>query len=281
MHNPYVDVDGAPVVCITRVGESSVSEYIEKVLIGLGGLDRAFCPEDRILIKPNINSFHDAPAAVDPQFLAAFIDVLKASGYQHLAVAESSGRNWAPTSKVIEKKGLLSYLQSRDVPFHDLDDAEMEEVSTGGDFLPRVHLPTLLQEFDRLIFLPNLKTHGNTGFTLTVKLAMGLTPQSDRALFHRDSVAGAIADLARVVSPDLSLIDGRTAFVAGGPAEGTLARPGVLIASADPVACDVEAVRILLQHGAREHIGVSDPYDTETIQRMSYSAPKKITVRWI
>ncbi|MFP4201172.1 MAG: DUF362 domain-containing protein, partial [Clostridia bacterium] len=223
----------------------------------------------------------DAPASVDPHFLLAFIDLLRNEGYKNLAVAEASGRSWAPTEKVVAQKGLLPDLKRRDVPFYALDDMQWRAVETGGDALPRVHLPTILEEFDRLVFLPNLKTHGDAGFTLTIKLAMGLTPLADRDLFHRGSVPAAIADLARVVKPDLSIIDGRTAFVSGGPDTGTLVHPGLALASGDPVALDIEAVRILLQYGAGPHIGTPDPLETETIRRMGSRVPQEIQIRWV
>ncbi len=276
--NPYVDDSGRPLVTITETTDDLKND-IGRVLEGLGGLKRLVSPEDRILIKPNINSEHDAPAAVDPGFLTTFIDLLRSRGYSRLAVAESSGRSWAPTSRVMEEKGLLPLLEERDVGFFNLDHAEFEEVQTGGKYLPRVHLPVMLHEYDHLIFLANLKTHGNAGFTLTLKLAMGLTPQSDRALFHSTSVPGAVVDLARVVRPDLSVIDGRTAFVQGGPTFGTLARPGVILASGDPVACDVEGARILIESGADDHLGVSDPWETETIRLARPMLTGEIQVR--
>lgn len=267
-------------VSITRATEDLKGD-IERIMEALGGPEAFFSPEDRILLKPNINSHLDSPAAVDPHFLGTFIDYLQESGYNNLAVAEASGRTWAPTERVVDDKGLLPFLEERGVPFFALDDLEWKAVETGGTALPRVHIPAILEDFDRLVFLPSLKTHGNTGYTLTIKVAMGLTPLADRQLFHDGSVAAAIADLARVVSPDLAVIDGRRAFVAGGPDTGTLVEPGLLMASPSSVALDIEAVRILLQYGAGPHIGETDPLETETIRRMGDRVPERITVRWV
>ncbi len=278
-NNPYTDQDGRAVVAITRCRDS-LRDDLNRVLDDLGDLSLLLSPGDRILIKPNINSHLEAPAAVDPAFLTSFIDLLQQRGYSNLAVAESSGRSWAPTAEVLRKKGLRPLLAERDVPLFNLDEMEWKRVETGGTYLPVVHLPAVLSDYDRLLFLPSLKTHGNTGFTLSIKLAMGLTPQEDRQLFHDTSVAGAIADLARVVRPDLVLVDGRSAFIDGGPDVGTRVEPGVLMASGDPVACDIEAVRMLLQYGAGPHIGTADPLATETIRQVSALAPESIAVRW-
>ncbi len=279
MSNSRCDDGGRTIVAITRCRDE-LADDMARVLQDIGGLDSFLHADDRILIKPNINSHLPAPAAVDPEFLTGFIDLLRAHGYADLAVAESSGRSWAPTSDVLRDKGLQPMLDERDVPLYNLDEMEWRRVHTGGSYLPEVHLPTILSDYDRLIFLPSLKTHGNTGFTLAIKLAMGLTPQEDRELFHQTSVAGAIADLARVVRPDLVLVDGRTAFIDGGPDFGTRVEPGLLMASGDPVACDIEAVRILLQYGAGPHLGTSDPLATETMRQVSAFRPARIVVRW-
>jgi len=266
-------------VAITRA-TGALRTDIDRTIQTLGGLEALFAPGDRILIKPNINSPLESPAGVDIAFLASFIDYLRESGYHRIAVAESSGRTWAPTDDVVRRKGLLPHLVDRDVPFFALDDMAWRKVQTGGDALPEVHIPRLLEEFDRLIFLPSLKTHGNTGYTLTIKLAMGLTPLSDRGKFHAAGVAHAIADLARILVPDFAFIDGRRAFIDGGPDYGTTAEPGVFLASTHPIALDIEAVRILLQYGAGPHIGATDPRSTGTMMALSDSLPDRITVHW-
>jgi len=194
-------------------------------------------------------------------------------------VAESSGRSWGPTAEIVKKKGIISDLDKREVPFHNLDDMQWERVDTGGNYLPTVRIPEVLKEYDRLIFLPSLKTHGDAGFTVSIKLAMGFTPLDDRGLFHETSVAAAVADLARVIKPDLSVVDGRRAFISGGPTFGEEVSPGVLLASDDQVACDVEAVRLLILWGADDHLGVSDPWETEIIKCMADRAPQGIDVK--
>jgi uncharacterized protein (DUF362 family) len=54
-------------------------------------------------------------------------------------------------------------------------------------------------------------------------------------------------------------MDGRKAFVSGGPAQGEVAEPGIVLASGDMVAIDVEALKILQSYPARNHLA-GDPY---------------------
>ena len=54
-------------------------------------------------------------------------------------------------------------------------------------------------------------------------------------------------------------MDGRKAFVSGGPAKGQLVEPGVVLASGDLVAIDVEAIKILLAYKANNKL-TADPW---------------------
>jgi uncharacterized protein (DUF362 family) len=56
------------------------------------------------------------------------------------------------------------------------------------------------------------------------------------------------------VKPDLILMDGRVSFVSGGPAIGLKVHPGVILASGDPVAMDVQGVRLLQNYAAVNHL---------------------------
>jgi uncharacterized protein (DUF362 family) len=49
-------------------------------------------------------------------------------------------------------------------------------------------------------------------------------------------------------------MDGRKAFVSGGPARGQLAEPGLLLASGDLVAIDIEAIKVLLDYEANNKL---------------------------
>jgi uncharacterized protein (DUF362 family) len=73
-----------------------------------------------------------------------------------------------------------------------------------------------------------------------------------------------VAEISLVWQPDLIIMDGRKAFVTGGPAKGELVEPGVIMASGDMVAIDVEALKILGSYNAKNKL-LSDPYDSPQI----------------
>jgi uncharacterized protein (DUF362 family) len=59
-------------------------------------------------------------------------------------------------------------------------------------------------------------------------------------------------------------MDGRKAFVSGGPHKGQLAEPGLLLASGDLIAIDVEAMKVLLTYEARNKL-FTDPWQSPEI----------------
>ncbi len=99
--------------------------------------------------------------------------------------------------------------------------------------------------WDRIIYAGCMKTHRAARFSLSLKHTAGfLSPQGRRSL-HDAAIEKRVAEINKAVSPDLALIDARKCFVSGGPARGWTRRPGLLLASSDRIALDVEGVRVL------------------------------------
>jgi uncharacterized protein (DUF362 family) len=64
--------------------------------------------------------------------------------------------------------------------------------------------------------------------------------------------------------PDLIILDGRKAFVSGGPERGELVEPGIIMASGDMVAIDVEALKVLKSYPAQNRLD-GDPLESAQI----------------
>jgi uncharacterized protein (DUF362 family) len=63
-----------------------------------------------------------------------------------------------------------------------------------------------------------------------------------------------LAEVSLCWQPDLIVMDGRKAFVSGGPNKGQLVEPGLVLASGDFIAIDVEAMKVLLDYRASNKI---------------------------
>ena len=129
-------------------------------------------------------------------------------------------------------------------------------------------MPRSAYEADRLVYLPCLKTHRLARYSGALKLAFGFVNPGERRAFHLRYREEKLAEISLCWQPDLIVMDGRKAFVSGGPQRGQVVEPKVILASGDLVAIDVEAVKILLSYKARNHL-LSDPWQLPQIMMAS------------
>jgi uncharacterized protein (DUF362 family) len=106
-------------------------------------------------------------------------------------------------------------------------------------------------ESDVLIALPQAKSHSNTGVSMGIKGSMGLI--WDRWSFHsKYNINEALADLATVLRPALTVLDATRALTTGGPGgPGEVVKPNLVIAGTDPVAVDSFGVSVAPWYGQR------------------------------
>jgi uncharacterized protein (DUF362 family) len=260
--------DGRPLVSKVHVLDDVKTAVAESLEL-LGGLDQLIRSGDRLLIKPNFNSPDPPPASTDLIFLRAVLELLMDAGAEPI-VGESAGGLWRPTRNTVAKLGVLDFLKEMGVKFVAFDDKDTEwvEVPIEGEYLHRVTVPKIAYEADSLIYLPCMKTHQYARFALSLKLSMGFVHPAERLAFHMRNLEEKLAEINLAWQPDLIVMDGRKAFVSGGPAQGEVAEPGIVLASGDIVAIDVEALKILQSYPAENRLD-GDPYGLPQIATAS------------
>jgi uncharacterized protein (DUF362 family) len=264
--NPYAK-DGKALVSFV-LASNDVKNDIRKAVDLLGGFNRSLKSQDRILLKPNFNSDDPPPGSTALDFLAADIDLLREHGCTRISVGEGSGRPWVPTERVFKNAGLAVRMAEMKIPLLDFDRSEYMDVPIGGEYLDLIAYPRDLEGFDKVIYLPTMKTHYLAGFSMSLKLTVGMTHLADRTLLHGDNnqfVSQRSVEMSIPIKPDLIIMDGRISFVSGGPAIGLAVHPGVVLASGDPVALDVQGVRLLQNYAAVNHMA-GDPWDLPQIK---------------
>lgn len=256
--------DGSPLVSKVHARDELKAAVVKSLEL-LGGLDKAVRPGDKVLVKPNFNSPDPFPGSTDLAFLRAVLELLMDAGGE-LIVGESAGGLWRPTSNTVAKLGVSSLLDEMGVKFIAFDDLETEwvEVPIDGEYLQRVTVPRVAYDADRLVYLPCMKTHRFARFALSLKLSMGFVHPAERLAYHMRHLEGKLAEINLAWQPDLIIMDGRKAFVSGGPERGELAEPGIVMASGDMVAIDVEALKVLQSYPAENRLD-GDPYDLAQI----------------
>jgi uncharacterized protein (DUF362 family) len=255
LRNPYTR-DGKAMVSFLLAG-ADIKQDIRKAVDMLGGFGKSLKPQDRILLKPNYNSDDPPPGSTAMDFLLGVIELLREYGCTNLSVGESSGRPWVPSAKTFERAGLTAKMAEVGVPLIDFDRSQYINVPVGGEFLDTVAYPKDLENFDKIVYLPSMKTHYLAGFSMSLKLTVGLVHLFDRLTLHGDGnlfVSQRSAEMNIPVKPDLIIMDGRISFVSGGPAVGLAVHPGVVLASGDQIAIDVQGVRLLQNYAAVNHL---------------------------
>jgi uncharacterized protein (DUF362 family) len=251
--------DGKPVVVKFHT-ENDIRQSLNQVINLLGPLTASIASGDKVLVKPNYNSADPSPASTDPTFLRAMLEILLESGAK-VTVGESSGGVWRPTRNVFKQVQLYELTRSLGVGIIDFDEDYKDwiRINTSGDYLHSVVMPRAAYEADKLIYLPCLKTHRLSRYSGALKLAFGFVHPGDRRDFHLRYREEKLAEISLCWQPDLIVMDGRKAFVTGGPNRGEIVEPKIILASGDLIAADVEAVKILLSYKARNHL-LEDPW---------------------
>jgi uncharacterized protein (DUF362 family) len=237
-----------PVETVETTG--NVSSDVNELVRRLGGIGHFVHPGERVLIKPACNSPFAFPATTDLAVIGTMIELLR-TVTDHIAVGDSSGFIHKPTQVAFDGMGLSDLAARMNVPLIDFDSHDWQtHRDTRAARLKEVRLTARLADFDRLIFLPTMRTHAWARITMALKLGMGLVPVPDRKNMHRTALEEMLGELNLYFEPDLIVLDGRKCFINGGPDSGDERAPGVLLASTGRVAIDTEAVRILKRLGA-------------------------------
>ena len=237
-----------PVETIMTSGE--VSRDVNELVRRLGGIARFVQRGERVLIKPACNSPYAFPATTDLGVISAMVELVR-TVTDSVAVGDSSGFIHKPTRVAFDGTGLTELATRMSFPLIDFDaDSWQTHADSRAARLTEVRLTARLADFDRLIFLPTMRTHAWARITMALKLGMGLAPVPDRKRMHRAALEEMLGELNLYFKPDLVILDGRKCFINGGPDSGDERAPGVLLASTGRVAIDTEAVRILKRLGA-------------------------------
>ncbi|MCX6563667.1 MAG: DUF362 domain-containing protein [Candidatus Aminicenantes bacterium] len=242
-----------------------------------------------VFLKPNFNTADPAPGSTHNDTLRQIILELKARGAAKITLGESSGP--PQTKKVLEDKGIPALAQ--ELGFDIINFEELAEDGWTAFNPPGNHwsngfsLPKAAVQAEYPVSTCCLKTHGSGGhFSMSMKLAVGMTPKSIRRELHskRDTdMRKMIAELNLGYKPQLILMDGVEAFVDGGPSRGKKVEAGVMIGGTDLVAVDAVGVAVLKELGSNATIMGRKIFEQDQIQRaveigLGVSGPQQIEI---
>lgn len=233
--------------------QSNLREKLCDLLEPLGGLN-AFCKSgDRVLLKPNfiLPRHVDTAATTHPAIILTMVSLLKDMGCS-VAVGDSPGMGSAES--VARKIGIYDELKRFHVNVVEFVTPAAAPAERRLPFEPQfknLRLAKEVFEYDHVINLPKLKSHGQMGITLATKNLYGCLPGTAKGQWHfaagRDLQAFArlLVEIALTVHPDLHILDGITGMDGNGPSNGRPRELHLLAASTHPIALDRTIVELI------------------------------------
>ncbi len=222
-----------------------------KALEAMGGISRFVKKGQRVLIKPNM-SFSRTPdfsATTHPLVIAAVAQACVEVGAQQVLVLDHTLQR---AELCLERTGIHDACKNiSGVHVLALQERKFfnEIKIPQGKVLERAEVIKEFLDSQVLINIPVAKSHSATGVSLGLKGLMGMI--WDRESFHsRYNINQAIADLATVIKPQLTILDATRALASGGPGgPGEVKKPNLIIAGIDPVAVDSYGVTVVPWYG--------------------------------
>jgi uncharacterized protein (DUF362 family) len=223
----------------TRPVETAV-RALEKIR---ADVDSVLSRRKPILIKPNyINSKHPSTGiTTDSRVIEGIIKFLrKRKTTEEIIIGEGSG--WADTFEAFKVAGVDTVAERWGVKLVDLNKDKFIEAKTPNPLaLKKVKIAKTALE-STIISVPKLKLHRMATVTLSLKNMMGAL--AFKGSMHKGSLSKNIADLASILRPSISVVDG----IIAGEGHETSEDPiemNLVIAGIDPVAVDAVGAAVM------------------------------------
>ena len=230
-----------------------------------------------IALKANYNSDDPFPATTHPETLKHLAEHLMKSS-RRLIMAERSGMG--DTARVLKNRGVLDLSRKLGFTLHNLDSLDLDgwkDVQAEGLHWRRgFKIARAFIDADEVVQTCCLKTHRFGGhFTMSLKNSVGLIASRPRGtsydymheLHSSPFQRLMIAEINKFYRTKMVLMDAGEGFSQGGPEQGTLIRPGLLLAASDRVALDAVGVALLRIHGTTPEVTKGRIFEQQQISR--------------
>ena len=225
-------VKGGDAVDATLRALEAIRLEVERVLSG----------NKPVLIKPNyINSKHSSTGiTTDSRVIEGVVKFLKEEKINAIVIGEGSG--FADTFEAFKVAGVDKVAKRWNVRLVDLNKDEFIQVTPPNPLsLKKVRVAKTALE-STIISVPKLKLHRIAGVTLSLKNMMGAL--ASKGSMHTGSLSENIVDLASILRPSISVVDGIIAGE-GHETSGNPVEMNLVIAGTDPVAVDAVGAAVM------------------------------------
>ncbi len=230
--------DTAPTLVVTRGQDPA--KNVAAALLRFGGMKQFVGAQDRVLIKPNMGWYSTPAQAANthPGVVAALVHACRDAGAKEIWVTDVPVND---AKDAFGRSGIHRAAHDAGAKVVLPEQSRYVEVPIPG----RSGTWPLLELFtqaDKIINVPVAKAHSISGVSAGMKNWFGVLG-SRRVLLHTD-IDTALAGLAEMMRPTLTLVDAMRVLMRGAPAGGNLndvKQVGAVAVSVDPVAADAWA----------------------------------------
>ena len=232
----------SPRMVIVRGG--TPAENARAAIERLGGIEQFVTPDDVVVIKPNMG-FNSTPAQAANTHPDVVTEVIKACRNARAKRVIVTDCPLSEARRAFEMSGILRAASEAGAEVVLPEESHYTTVKISE----RLGVWNVLDPFveaTKIINVPVGKHHSMTGVTGGMKNWLGITTER-RVMFHSD-IKRAIAELAALMLPTLTIMDASRVLMRNGPRGGNLADVkafGALAAGVDPVALDAWACGLL------------------------------------
>jgi uncharacterized protein (DUF362 family) len=238
-----------------RVHVAHGADAYENTAEALRGADLSPAAGKTVLLKPNVGRMSEFGTGVNtnPQVVAAAIDAFREAGAT-VAIGESPITG-VKTLAAFEVSGMAAMAREKDCPLIDMDvRSPVMTPVPGGRVIQSLKVCADVFDFDFVVSIPVMKIHMHTGVTLSIKNMKGCLWRRSKVDLHMlpqledttdKSLDMAIGDMATVLRPHFSIIDGTVGMEGLGPGAGTPKTLNAVLAGGDAFAVDAVACRLM------------------------------------
>jgi uncharacterized protein (DUF362 family) len=226
---------------------TALRHSLETLLQPLGGIGAIVKSGDRVLLKPNliVAGRPSQAIATNPDLVYCVAQMVQEAGGQpFLGDSPAMGS----VQGVAKANGLLPIAQELKLPIVEFYGQHYSSISDSFD---RLWLSKEAMGADVIVNLPKVKSHQQLTLTLGVKNLFGCVPGKVKVRWHwligkdPNRFGEMLVETARLLAPELTILDGIIAHQGNGPTRGEPRFLGLLAATCNVFALDRAFAEIL------------------------------------
>jgi len=225
-----------------------VRQAVSKGIELIGGAGKFVKRDEKIVLKVNLLA-GDVPEKCVTTHPSVFRAVAELFMHEGAKISYGDSPGFGTPYATAKKAGLTEVAEELNIELADFKEGK-EVFFEDGIQNKKFFVANGILESDGVISLPKMKTHGLERFTGCIKNQFGCVVGMRKGEFHvklpdAADFAKMIVDLNNYIKPRLYIMDGIVAMEGNGPRGGSPRPMNVLLFSADPVALDATACRMI------------------------------------